>query len=130
MCGVQEIDVADRESSAVYGGGFDASSETVIYFWAVVRTMTAEERSKVLLFCTGSARVPATGFANLMGYSGNQQCFSLTRVQGGSERLPTASTCFNNLRLPEGYDSEEHLRERLCYAMESSEGFDETAVAH
>ncbi len=91
MCGVQEIDVDDWQASAEYSGGFDASSRSVLWFWAAVRRMTNEERSKLLIFCTGSVRAPAIGFARLMGYSGKQQEFRLERVEGSSERLPTAS---------------------------------------
>jgi E3 ubiquitin-protein ligase HACE1 len=129
MCGVQEIDVDDWQASADYSGGFDASSRTVLWFWAAVRRMTNEERSKLLLFCTGSARAPATGFAHLMGYSGRQQRFRLQRVEGSSERLPTASTCFNTIRLPGSYTDEAQLLGRLQRAMRESEGFDEGAVA-
>jgi hypothetical protein len=121
------------------------------------------QRAQLLQFCTGSARAPATGFAALMGYGGNQQRFTLQRVrpaaaepqhllsptcphpfapnpphprpnclrlqvpeEGG--RLPTASTCFNTLRLP-AYASEAALAERLRVALANSEGFDEHAVA-
>ena len=129
MCGVQEIDVNDWEASAQYAGGFDACSPTVRWFWAAVRCMTNEERSALLHFCTGSARVPATGFATLMGYSGQQQRFRLQRTEGGSERLPTAPTCFNTLRLPDTYTGEAQLLERLQHAMREAQGFDEGAVA-
>ena len=47
-------------------------------------------------------------------------------AEGG--RLPTASTCFNTLRLP-AYASEAALGERLRAALANSEGFDERAVA-
>ena len=41
----------------------------------------APQRAQLLQFCTGSARAPATGFAELMGYGGNQQRFCLQRVR-------------------------------------------------
>ena len=91
MCGVQEIDVGDWQASAAYSGGFDASPRAVRWLWAVVRQMANEERGALLLVCTGSVRAPAIGFARLMGYSGKQQEFRLERVEGSSERLPTAS---------------------------------------
>jgi hypothetical protein len=91
MCGVQEIDVDDWQASAAYSGGFDASSRTVRWLWAVVRQMANEERGALLLVCTGSVRAPAIGFARLMGHSGEPQEFRLERVEGSSERLPTAS---------------------------------------
>jgi hypothetical protein len=129
MCGVHEIDVDDWQASAEYSGGFDASSRTVLWFWAAVRRMTNEERSALLLFCTGSARAPATGFAHLMGYAGQRQRFRLQRVEGSSERFPTASTCFNTIRLPDSYTDEAQLLGRLRRAMREAEGFDEGAVA-
>ena len=44
---------------------------------------------------------------------------------GGSEedRLPTASTCMNLLKLPE-FKDEELLRSKLLYAVESGAGFE------
>ena len=38
-------------------------------------------------------------------------------------RLPTASTCFNLLKLPV-YHSRAHLKERLLYAIRSNAGFE------
>jgi E3 ubiquitin-protein ligase HACE1 len=129
MCGKQEIDVDDWEASAECRGGFDASSRTVRWFWAAVRGMSNEERNSLLRFCTGSTRAPATGFAHLMGHSGPPQRFRLLRVEGDSERLPTASTCFNTIRLPDSYTSEAQLLERLRRAFREADGFDEGAVA-
>ena len=82
--------------------------------------MTPEERGQLLFFCTGSARAPATGFANLMGYSGQQQRFS-------TERPPTAATCFNTLKLPP-YASAEALAAKLRLIF-WAQGFHEGAVA-
>ena len=89
--------------------------------------MSAEERSKLLDFCTGSTRAPATGFSDLIGYSGNQQSFRLQMVDGDTDRLPSAATCFNTLRMP-AYESEEQLKARLMTAINGAQGFDEAAV--
>jgi hypothetical protein len=129
MCGVQEIDVDDWQASAAYSGGFDASPRTVRWLWAVVRQMANEERGALLLVCTASVRAPAIRFARLMGYSGQQQQVRLERVEGSSERLPTAATCFNTIRLPDSYTDEAQLLGRLRRAMREAEGFDEGAVA-
>ena len=91
--------------------------------------MSNEERSCLLHFCTGSARAPAAGFASLVRYSGQQQRFRLQYVEGGSERLPTALTCFNTLQLPDTYTDQALLLERLRRAMREAQGFDEGAVA-
>ena len=91
--------------------------------------MTPEVRSSLLHFCTGSTRAPAIGFASLMGYSGQQHRFTVRRAPGGEAGfLPTASTCFNTLKLPE-YASAAELRTKLRQAMAGARGFDEGAVA-
>ncbi len=127
LCGAPEIDVDDWQASTEYRGGYSAGSDQVKWFWAEVHAMTPEERGQLLFFCTGSARAPATGFANLMGYSGQQQRFTIERDDRGTERPPTAATCFNTLKLPP-YASAETLAAKLrltCWA----EGFHEGAVA-
>jgi len=132
LCGVKEIDVDNWEASAKYRGGLTAESELVAWFWAVVRGMSAEERARLLQFCTGSVRAPATGFESLMGYSGQQQRFTVELLPGAlgqdAGRLPTASTCFNTLKLC-AYGSAEVLGEKLRQAMALAQGFDEAAVA-
>lgn len=40
-----------------------------------------------------------------------------------ADRLPTASTCMNLLKLPE-FNDEETLRQKLLYAIESGAGFE------
>ena len=132
LCGVDEIDVDDWESSTEYRGGYSEGSPQVQWFWAKVRRMTTEDRSKLLHFCTGSARAPATGFANLMGYAGGgamaqQQRFTIERLDVALERLPVASTCFNALKLPP-YTTENVLVEKLQLVFEA-EGFHEGAIA-
>ena len=97
LCGVTEIDVDDWQSSTKYDGGYSAESDQVKWFWAEVRRMTSEDRGKLLHFCTGSARAPATGFANLMGYttaSSSASPFSAPPSRWSSRPWrPRASTC-------------------------------------
>jgi len=127
LCGADEIDVDDWEQSCEYQGGFTKTCRMATWFWSVVRGMTPAVRSKLLDFCTGSARAPATGFSDLLGYSGNQHRFRLQQVEGEPERLPSAATCFNTLRMPT-YVSEEQLKLKLMTAINGAQGFDEAAV--
>lgn len=128
VCGAPEIDVDDWQASAGYMGGFSADSEQVKWFWDIVRNMDREQRIKLLDFCTGSAQAPATGFANLVGYSGDQHRFTLQNNNLNEHRLPTVSTCFNTLSMPM-YASAKVLEEKLLAAIDNAEGFDENAVA-
>ena len=127
LCGAPEIDVDDWQASTESLGGYSAGSDQVKWFWAEVHAMTPEERGQLLFFCTGSTRAPAMGFANLMGYSGQQQRFSIERDDRGTERPPTAATCFNTLKLPP-YASAETLTAKLRLTF-WAEGFHEGAVA-
>ena len=71
-----------------------------------------------------------TGFAHLRGYRGNEKRFEVQQVHGHASmtRLPSASTCFNTLRLP-AYDKTDILRVNLGRALDGSRDFDEGAVA-
>jgi len=62
-----------------------------------------------------------------MGYSGQQQRFTIARDDRGTERPPTAATCFNTLKLPP-YASAETLAAKLRLTF-WAEGFHEGAVA-
>ena len=126
LCGTPTIDVDDWQTSATTRG-YHADSKEVRWFWSVVRRMGAEQRARLLHFCTGSTRVPAVGFANLMGFNGAMQRFCIERVDGDHLRLPTAATCFNTLRLPR-YTDEAQLEQRLLTAIGEADGFDEAAV--
>ena len=71
--------------------------------------------------CAGTSKVPLGGFKVLQGISGPQR-FQIHKSYG-TDRLPSAHTCFNQLDLPE-YESKEQLAERLAMAIhEGHEGF-------
>ena len=125
LCGVEEIDVDDWERSAGYEPAEYADSPQARWLWEAVREMTPEERSKLLFFCTGSAKPPATGFGELMVCG-----FTVARVHGADTgQLPTASTCFKTLHLPE-YANLATLCAKLQQAVAGAQEFDEAAVAH
>ena len=128
ICGNPEINVHEWEQSARYLGGCGAETQLVQWLWAVVEETEPVQRSQLLHFCTGSARPPATGFNSLMGYGGQQQCFTVQQLEDGPDRLPTAATCSNTLRLPR-YTSKSQLQSKLQHALASDQVFDEGAVA-
>lgn len=101
LSGLPSIDLEDWQRHTVYTGpGVSPEMELIVWFWGVVAAMGHEERARLLQFATGSSRVPPGGFKHLRGYHGPQR-FTIA-VQPGSKRgaLPTASTCFNLLKLP------------------------------
>merc|ERR1719152_1097790 len=100
-------------------GGFDPEMSVVRWFWEVILSFSAEHRAKLLKFVTSCSRPPLLGFAHL------NPPFTIQRVniRNDSERLPTASTCMNLLKLPT-YSSCQVLREKLLFSISSNQGFE------
>lgn len=121
MSGLPDIDMADLKANVEYTG-YTASSPQVNWFWRCVGKMDQEDLARLVMFVTGTSKVPLEGFSMLQGMNGTQK-FQIHRVAGNTLRLPSAHTCFNQLDLPE-YSSAEILSERLLRAVrECSVGF-------
>jgi ubiquitin-protein ligase E3 C len=111
------MSLADLKAHCEYAGGYTSVAPTVAKFWRVVETLTPEDHAALLRFVTACERPPPLGFADL------HPRFCIQRVEGGDDRLPTASTCFNALKLPP-YSSEKVLKARLLASIHSGAGFD------
>ncbi|EHY64806.1 hypothetical protein NERG_02209 [Nematocida ausubeli] len=121
ISGLPEIDVDDWRNNTVYFG-YTSESQVIRWYWRAVRNFSMEERAKLLQFATGTSKLPLEGFAGLRCPNGNQK-FQIHKASGGSTRLPTAHTCFNQLDIPE-YDSYEQLVKSLLFSLEEcSSGF-------
>eukprot|EP01105_Mastigella_eilhardi_P004982 TRINITY_DN1671_c0_g1_i12.p2 TRINITY_DN1671_c0_g1~~TRINITY_DN1671_c0_g1_i12.p2 ORF type:complete len:493 (+),score=116.51 TRINITY_DN1671_c0_g1_i12:1710-3188(+) len=116
ICGEtsENIDLLHLRRNVVYDGGFSDDHPFIRNFWDVLSHLPQPLRKKFLFFCSGSDRVPIAGLSSMR--------FIVQRAGPDSNSLPTASTCFNYLVIPE-YSTEEKLRERLCTALDNCEGF-------
>jgi ubiquitin-protein ligase E3 C len=100
-------------------------------FWEVVASFTPAQRAALLRFVTSSSRPPLGGFRHLHPPFTVQRVDAAPRnplagVMGGRgdvELLPTASTCFCMLKLPQ-YAARRTLREKLLYSINSGAGFE------
>lgn len=126
--GESAIDVDDWMRYTEYSGGYTAKSTPVKNFWRALRKFTPELRQEVLRFVTSSPRPPLQGFKHL------HPPFVIHKVSceasifaslGGSDvqRLPSASTCFNMLKLP-NYRRASTLEKSITYAARSRAGFE------
>ncbi|VEU19917.1 DEKNAAC100738 [Brettanomyces naardenensis] len=121
ISGLPDIDVDDWKNNTSYVN-YSASSSQIQWFWRAVKSFNKEERAKLLQFATGTSKVPLNGFKELSGVNGVSK-FSIHRVYGDTDRLPSAHTCFNQIDLPE-YENYEKLRAALLLAVrEGHEGF-------
>lgn len=110
FCGNPDIDV-DMLRRVVEYEGYDESDKVIEYFWEVLRELTNEERKRFLQFVWARNRLP-------MKESDFDAPFKIQKDNGndGDQALPSASTCFFSLSLPE-YKSKEHLKEKLLFAI-------------
>ncbi|EMG50520.1 HUL4 Probable E3 ubiquitin-protein ligase HUL4 [Candida maltosa Xu316] len=122
LCGSDDhkIDIAVLKSVTKYIGWKspeDATTSKIItWFWEYMDDLSNEAKKKLLIFVTGSDRVPATGIQNLP--------FKISLLNNGyeSQRLPIAHTCFNELALY-NYTTKETFVEKLNKAINESAGF-------
>lgn len=126
--GNHDIDVDDLRNNTRYTGGYTEGSRTVKLFWEVIREFEPKERCMLMKFVTSCSRAPLLGFKHL------QPSFTIHKVAcdlplwasfGGQDvdRLPSASTCYNTLKLPT-YKRSSTLRTKLLYAINSNAGFE------
>ncbi|XP_044750713.1 ubiquitin-protein ligase E3C [Coccinella septempunctata] len=111
----QEIDLIDLRSHTTYGGEYTSDHETIILFWKVVYEFDATQRKQLLKFVTSCSRPPLLGFKEL------NPPFCIQ--SSGNDRMPTASTCLNLLKIPVIRD-ENTLRHKLLEAIEQQAGFE------
>ncbi|KAH9920431.1 uncharacterized protein B0H18DRAFT_1191801 [Fomitopsis serialis] len=111
------IDLDDLRQNTNYGGLYDDHESTIQLFWRIVNSFDQEQRRKLLRFATSCSRPPLLGFKELVPN------FAIRDAGSDENRLPTASTCVNLLKLPR-YQNEKVLREKLLQAINSNAGFD------
>lgn len=137
-----DIDVDDLRKHTSYYGGYHDNHRVIVWLWDILKNdFTEKERSLFLKFVTSCSKPPLLGFAHL------EPAFSIrfvdvaddddrgdsipsilrgllvSRHHGDGQRLPTASTCFNLLKLP-NYSKKSVLRDKLKYAISAGAGFE------
>lgn len=116
-----KIDISDMKSNTRYTGGYTRLDRNVVRFWSVVSSLSPKHQADLLRFVTSCERPPPLGFSSM------NPPFTIQRVgiMRDADKLPTASTCFNTLKLPT-YSSEKVLREKLIYSIGAGAGFELT----
>lgn len=124
-----KIDVTDLAASVVYSGGYDAHHDSVKMLWDVLENdFSVDDQRAFLKFVTACPNTPLLGFNQLVP----RFCVHRSGMTGGSNssegnadlnRLPTAATCMNMLKLPP-YKNKLVFTEKLRRAINSESGFD------
>ncbi len=114
VVGTKELDIDALERVTQYEGGYDANTPVVRFFWRFLAEADIVTRQKVLRFVTGSKSAPIGGLEKVP--------FKIQRAGPDLSQLPTSSTCFSILLLPE-YGTYEKLCNRLSIAVNQCVGF-------
>lgn len=137
------LDLSDLRRHTRYYGGYHSSHRVVNWLWDVLeKEFTDDEKSRFLKFVTSCSKPPLLGFAHLEPPFSVRcvECtddedegdsvgsvfrgfFSIGRRRDPVSRLPTSSTCFNLLKLP-NYRRKNTLKEKLRYAINANAGFE------
>ncbi|XP_072163453.1 ubiquitin-protein ligase E3B-like [Diadema setosum] len=139
---VNALDLSDLRKHTQYYGGFHNSHRVINWLFDVLSNdFTQEERGLFLKFVTSCSKPPLLGFAHMeppfsircvevsddqdTGDTVGSVLRGFLRIQRRDpvSRLPTSSTCFNLLKLP-NYQKKSTLKEKLRYAITSNTGFE------
>ncbi|PHH65148.1 hypothetical protein CDD81_3279 [Ophiocordyceps australis] len=112
------LDIAALRAVAEYDGWGNKKPDGIVpvvsWFWETFEQASAANQRKMLLFITGSDRIPAMGAAMLS--------IKISCLGDDCGRYPIARTCFNQLSLWR-YESRERLESMVWTAVHESEGF-------
>ena len=102
-----------------YKEPYSKKHQIIKWFWKAVETYDQKQLSHLVLFATGTSRIPAGGFAALESNRGEYKKFTIqaTDFEGKSNwQYPMAHTCFNRITLPM-YPTYEILKANLDFVV-------------
>ena len=109
------LDVDDFKAHAHYGGGYHPSQPIIQWFWQAVDEFADDDKANLLKFITSCSRPPLLGFKCLNSLI----CIHKVPIQSDDDRLPTAATCMNLLKLPD-YSNKAALKAKLLYSIRNA----------
>jgi hypothetical protein len=115
MQGSKDLDIDELRKATVYQG-YSPKQKYIRDFWRLVSSWREEKQKRLVKFVTAAERIPAGGASQLT--------FRIEKDgREDLESLPTSSTCFGTLVLPQ-YPNVETLDRKLTVALELGlEGF-------
>ncbi|XP_017786874.1 PREDICTED: probable E3 ubiquitin-protein ligase HERC1 isoform X2 [Nicrophorus vespilloides] len=115
VCGMSQISIPLLKKVVRYRD-LDEHHQLVQWLWNILESFSNAERVLFMRFVSGRSRLPS----NLADLSQRFQVMKVDRTVNG---LPTAQTCFFQLRLPP-YTSQEVMAEKLRYSINNCRSID------
>ena len=96
------IDIEEWKIFTEYKEPYNNNHYIIKWFWEILNNLSQKELSNLLLFSTGSGRVPLGGFAVLESNRGNIARFTIEMLpyKNGCKNFIKAHTCFNRIDIP------------------------------
>ena len=114
ICGSSDIDLDLLKSMTEYADGYEEENEIIQYFWESLNEMNSKQLSLFLSFVSACERLPRSQSDFTMPFT-IKKCSN----PNPNERLPTAQTCFFELKLP-AYTSKKICFQQIVTAIENS----------
>ena len=110
------IDIEDWKQFTEYRDPYNANHEIIIWFWNIVSQLSQQELSNLLMFATGTSRVPLGGFEQLESNRGNISRFTIEAMPyiPNQKNYIKAHTCFNRLDIPY-FKNKNELKEAILF---------------
>ena len=110
------IDIEDWKQFCEYREPYNNGHYIILWFWEILSTLSQKELSNLLMFSTGSSRVPLGGFSSLESNRGSNAKFTIESIpyEPNKKNYIKAHTCFNRLDIPLFNDKNE-LKEAILF---------------
>ena len=113
------IDLEEWKLYTVYKSPYNQNHKVIKWFWEILEKLSQKQLSNLLLFSTGSSRVPLGGFAELESNRGNLSQFTIEHITyyPNKKNYIKAHTCFNRIDLP-CFKNKRELEEAIRFVSE------------
>jgi len=110
------IDLEEWKIFTEYREPYSINHEIIIWFWNILSQLTQVQLSNLLMFATGSSRVPLGGFEQLESNRGNISRFTIESIPyiPNHKNYIKAHTCFNRLDIPY-FKNKKELKDAILY---------------
>jgi hypothetical protein len=110
------IDIEEWREFTDYKEPYKRDHKIINWFWEILGELSQKELSNLLMFSTGTSRVPFGGFNSLESNRGTITRFKIESIPyvKGKRNFIKAHTCFNRLDIPI-FDSKNELKEAIQF---------------
>ena len=114
------IEIEEWKSFTEYKQPYNENHMVIKWFWEILSELSQNELSNLLMFATGSSRVPLGGFIELESNNGIISRFTITYVPYNNKvkNFIRSHTCFNRIDLP-CYTKKEDLKKAIKFVVEN-----------